>query len=485
MSFCVFFEFSTGLARPVHAPPGTLEAIFDHIGEVERVFGFEAIRYRDNTPMWRNTAIPADIPNEVACRVVSEHNAWVRQLWHDLSKWFHQPPDPFEVITPEDAQRFWHCLSMLEVPPERWTMEHRAEELGRLVEAMATGERDGVFYDAEPITRPQAEAVAMLLGGHMLEAAEWTADEYAETMDEDFEAMTRGDFRGGTFEAAPITREQAAEAIALFAQWLDGNDVRLALPKGRSDLARSDEGEYLWCERCGAIHEDDAPHEMINCPRGDRCSLVQDHLHDFEEVEEHYCHECVRCGGWVLKSEADRLGAGVIVGHHDDPSPGFYVVTERPGRLDGLINGVRPWFRGWDGWRRDADPELMPLDGVRRICGWPRSHWRGGRPHPEIGYDERAYLCPKCTRAVQTDIDAGREATWTTKPDGHYNYRGEVTEGASWGESYAKARGMVPCPACGGTGGVQKSERVKPYCWECNSCGSVNPREADQIRSRM
>ncbi|HEA67728.1 MAG TPA: hypothetical protein ENI07_13020 [Desulfobacterales bacterium] len=73
---------------------------------------------------------------------------------------------------------------------------------------------------------------------------------------------------GITFdEIPPLTPEQAGQVIVLFSEYLDTADIRLEVPRGHNRLASSDDGGYLWCEKCGAVTYEDAEDcDTDGCP---------------------------------------------------------------------------------------------------------------------------------------------------------------------------------------------------------------------------
>lgn len=205
MSYHVFFEFSQGLSRPIKAKPGTLEKILTHVRHVEKSLGYKTSQYMDNPPHWDSTTPGDGVTDEVFCRTAEEHNTLVRWLYCQLEKWSENPPDPFEEITPEDAKQFWHGLRLIEVPPAQWTRDYYVARMQCLYEVMRGQESEGISFDAKALSPKQCSAV-----------------------------------------------------MNLFSQYLDTHDVRLDVPRGHDYLASSDDGEYIWCEKCGAVTYDDA-----------------------------------------------------------------------------------------------------------------------------------------------------------------------------------------------------------------------------------
>lgn len=198
MSFAVFFGFSQGLSEPLRAPKGVLKEIIENVGETERALGLKARRYKDNPAHWQNKAEALRrVDDKTLCRVVGDHNRFVRNLYARMQEWFENPVEGGEVISPEDARQFWHGLELLDVPAHRWTADYYRERMEHLYEVMRGRESEGVTLDAKPLTVKQAAAV-----------------------------------------------------VRLFEQYLDPADLRLDVPKGADYLASSYDGGYEWCEEC-------------------------------------------------------------------------------------------------------------------------------------------------------------------------------------------------------------------------------------------
>lgn len=219
MSFHIFFSFSQGLARPVVVPYGTLDLCVSHVEEVEATLGLERERYKDNPVHWDSRRRFKDIDDKTLCEAVERHNEWVRRFYWDLDRWAKEPLPEGEKLMPQDAQRFWHGLETLRVPPERWT---------------------GDYYRAR--------------------------------MDELYEVMRGRGAAGMSFDAKKLTEKQAAAVIRIFDQYLDPGDYRLDVPHGHDYLASSYDGGYDWCEVCGrAMRWEDAQY----CRRT-KCSLREE-----------------------------------------------------------------------------------------------------------------------------------------------------------------------------------------------------------------
>ncbi len=237
MSYHVFFSFSNGLASPILVPAGTLAAFQDHVQLVESLLGFKAEKYRDNPAHWSSTTPKADVSDELFCKVAQKHNSWVRWVYRLLGDWSQaktegkpplgrwlpvvsrqladdafmfssmndvDPQPPPVMMTPEDAQSFWHGLQQIYVPAHRWTSNYYRDRMEHVYKVLRGSESEGV-----------------------------------------------------TFDCKGLSPKRAAAVINLFSEFLDRYDLRLDVPKGRDQLASSSDGEYDWCEKCGAVDPDD------------------------------------------------------------------------------------------------------------------------------------------------------------------------------------------------------------------------------------
>ena len=218
MSYHVFFGFSSSLSKSLLVPKGTKMSCIAHVEDVEKKLKIPRVKYKDNPIHWElvfqwNTK---DINNETLCRTVAEHNDWVRSIYELFAECSGTPPTDEEELKPEDAELFWHGLTMLDVPVDRWTEDY-----------------------------------------------------YRERMEHIYEVMRGRDSEGACLDAKHLTTKQAAAVIRLFEQFLDPEDLRLDVPDGRDYLASSSDGGYEWCEKCGKpIHPDD----VESCKRRD-CPL--------------------------------------------------------------------------------------------------------------------------------------------------------------------------------------------------------------------
>ncbi len=222
MSFHVFFSMSVGLSCPLMVPKGKLAEILRHVQWVEAELGYKTEQYRDNPKHWKTTAPKEGVSDETYCETAEAHNDYVRSLYDDFGKWSKEPSEDGEIITPDDAKQFWHGLQTINVPLSRWTKEYFKARMDALYETMRGRDAEGVSFDAKPLTIEQASAV-----------------------------------------------------ITLFDQYLDDHDIRLEVPKGYDSLYSSD--DYAWCDKCGAVHWDDVDYEIKRCRKKGGCSLRRDY----------------------------------------------------------------------------------------------------------------------------------------------------------------------------------------------------------------
>ncbi len=215
MSYRVYFELSAGLAHPIKAEPGTLARAIANVKKVEKILGFKITQYKDNPPRWERMTPAKGVSDKVWCDLAETHNNYVRQLYDQITEWEETPPENYETITIEDAQKFWYGLRLIHVP-----------------------------------------------------TASWTGDYYRDRMETVYNVMRGNETEGITFDADALTIEQASQVIALFAEYLDADDLRLEVPDGHDYLASSSDGGYCWCDCCGKpkTWEDTQDCEDKNCP---------------------------------------------------------------------------------------------------------------------------------------------------------------------------------------------------------------------------
>jgi len=213
MAYRVYFNMSTGLSKPITVPKGTLAKILERVHYTENELGYEVEESPGGSRYWRNTKPKEGVSDEVFCQVVSKHNSFVIALHEELERYSETPAVDGETITPEESQAFWYGLVTIAVPIERWTEDYYREQMEELYETM----------------RGRGEVV--------------------------------------TFDSKPLTPRQAADVMNIFSQYLDKWDMRLDVPKGHDYLASSSDGGYYWCERCGAVTEEDAANcQKRKCP---------------------------------------------------------------------------------------------------------------------------------------------------------------------------------------------------------------------------
>jgi hypothetical protein len=179
MSFHVFFSFSWCLAKTLTVPAGTKQQALDHVNEVQRLLNLKldppgegnikayGELYPSSWNMWKLADRWKDIPDERLCETVEKHNRWVRSMYEDFGQYAETPfvAAPFvgtEQLTPADAREFWHGLTILDVPVERWTREYYRARMEALYETMRGRPEQGMEFDAKRLTQQQANAVIRL-----------------------------------------------------------------------------------------------------------------------------------------------------------------------------------------------------------------------------------------------------------------------------------------------------------------------------------
>lgn len=245
MSFDVLFSMSTGMAKPIRVPFGTVAYATAQIALTEQTLNIKRTQYLKNPPHWdyhdpefRNN-FPS-VTDEVLCDTAHRHNGFVERFYHDLGKWSHATradrlkwkpgwratsKKRTEVLTLKIGKAIWPGLARIEVPPSRWTADYYKWQMENLYSALRKREyekdsRQGMHFDARKA----------------------------------------------------LTTEQAKDVIILISGWLDPADIRLDVPNGYDHLCRSDQGEYDWCEKCGAVMEG----EYANCKKR-KCPLKDEY----------------------------------------------------------------------------------------------------------------------------------------------------------------------------------------------------------------
>ena len=133
-------------------------------------------------------------------------------MYKRLAEWSAHPVTRGETLTVEQSAGFWFGFTQLRIPPERWTADYYRERMEVLYEVMRG--------------RPVEERI--------------------------------------TLGAQKLTPKQADAVIRLFAEFLDTDDLRLAVPYGYDHLASGADGEYDWCSTCGRSME---PLDVRSCRR--------------------------------------------------------------------------------------------------------------------------------------------------------------------------------------------------------------------------
>lgn len=222
--------------RPILVPQHTLAACRQTVGRVERLLGFKREEHRGAPARWESTDPADDVTDKSLCDVARAHNRWVSWLDAMFVEWAKATPDnpprgvwaaslapddpplfngdnwgrpmpPPDTITPDEARSFWHGVTPIPVPPQRWTRSYYRDRMDLAYEVMRGHERDGTVLGAKRLSTSQASAV-----------------------------------------------------VRLFAAWLDCYDLALDVPRGRDYLATSFDGGYDYCEQCGPVVSDDADH---------------------------------------------------------------------------------------------------------------------------------------------------------------------------------------------------------------------------------
>lgn len=216
MSYDVHFMFSWGLAKALTVPGGTKKDALAHVADVAGKLQLKYVppyegNLKDNPlypghwDSWNQDFSKLDA--DLVCKTVEDHNNWVRYMYEQLGVWSKTPfvPTAFikksEQLTPADARDFWHGLEQLTVPPEMWTRDYYRARMESLYSVMRGEKSEGVTFDAKPLTQQQAGAV-----------------------------------------------------INIFSTYLDNHDLRLDVVQspgrgfnGQDRLASSEDGGYTWC----------------------------------------------------------------------------------------------------------------------------------------------------------------------------------------------------------------------------------------------
>lgn len=163
MSFKLFFDLAVGFERPITAPAGTHKKILKQIESVESELGYTREKWKDNPWHWCEV-LKGGVSDETFCEVVKWHNIFVRSLYDDLEKWADKKPDgKTEIITPKQAKGFMPGLKQLSVPYEKWSEDYFENKLENFYDIVRGRDREGVSFDAEPLSEGQAGKVILLL----------------------------------------------------------------------------------------------------------------------------------------------------------------------------------------------------------------------------------------------------------------------------------------------------------------------------------
>jgi ribosomal protein L40E len=205
MAYATFFDFVSGLSKPIKVPKGTKDRIAEHFVEVETKLDMQTPGGGSKWHWFNLRDAVARTESEVLCDVAADHNEFVQRLYKDLGEWSAKPVKGGEPLTPGFMKRYWDGLTAIEVPVDKWT-----------------------------------------------------ADFYRSRMDHLYEVMRGRDSEGVSFDEKALTERQAAQVINIFSQYLPDHDLRLDVPRGCDYLASSYDGGYEWCEKCGAVLPDEA-----------------------------------------------------------------------------------------------------------------------------------------------------------------------------------------------------------------------------------
>lgn len=177
------------------------EWLIKKFGNIE-VDEYTWLRHFPNEDHWSNP----NAGNNKLCCMARHHNYFVRYMYYAMRDDRNAKNTELVKLTPKKAATYWPMFREITVPPERWNDEYYKEEMNEL---MLVFQRKG--------------------------------DDYV------------------TFEAPPLTLEQAAQVVIAFAPYLDKHDIRLALPHGCGELYPSEE-----CVYCVEKGEDFLENDMDN-----------------------------------------------------------------------------------------------------------------------------------------------------------------------------------------------------------------------------
>ena len=226
MSFAVHFSFSWCLSKPLTVPAGTKAKALSHVNEVERILGLKQVHPGDGNIEAYGTNYPAhwdyfgrdfsEIDEDLLCKTVEDHNAWVRFMYERFEEWAKTPFVPTanikesEELTPEDAREFWHGFETITLDPKFWNRDYYRARMESLYEVMRGRDSEGASWDGNK----------------------------------------------------PLTQQQAGNVIRLFEQFLDPDDMQLEVVQspgrgfnGQDRLASSYDGGYTWCSGDDPKHQ--------------------------------------------------------------------------------------------------------------------------------------------------------------------------------------------------------------------------------------
>lgn len=199
-------QFSTGLKKSIMIKKSTMEYLERHKEWLIKEFGGIDVRAQNwlkhfpNKDHWSNP----DAGNNKLCSMARHQNYFVRHMYYAMRDDRNAKDVELVKLTPKKASSYWPMFHEVTIPPNRWSAEYYKEEMNELM---------------------------LVLQGK--------GDDYV------------------TFEAPPLTLEQAAQVVIAFDHYLDKHDIRLTLPRGCDELYPSEE-----CQYCLEMGEDFLENDM-------------------------------------------------------------------------------------------------------------------------------------------------------------------------------------------------------------------------------
>jgi hypothetical protein len=166
MSFAVHFSFSWCLSKPLTVPAGTKAKALSHVNEVERILGLKQVPPGEGNTEAYGPNYPAHwdyfgrdfskIDEDLLCKTVEDHNAWVRFMYERFEEWAKTPFVPTahvkesEELTPEDAREFWHGFETITLDSKFWNRDYYRARMESLYEVMRGRDSEGVSWGVTP-----------------------------------------------------------------------------------------------------------------------------------------------------------------------------------------------------------------------------------------------------------------------------------------------------------------------------------------------